>query len=114
MKMPRIIGLQISADEKPGLGYTCAMLRARTIVLLASAGLLTACADQWNNPYPVSERDARAMQPDYFLVLPWHFRDNIVQREESYLNSGGKLLFPLPRIEIVGAGGRALPAPTRR
>lgn len=55
----------------------------------------------------VSEREARAMKPDYLLVLPWHFRDNIVRREESYLASGGKLIFPLPLIEIVGAGGRA-------
>ena len=61
----------------------------------------------------VSEREARALKPDYFLVLPWHFRDNIVQREESYLNSGGKLLFPLPRIEIVSAGGRTAGFPDR-
>ncbi len=58
MKMPRIIGLQISADEKRGLGYTCAMLGARTILLLACVGLLTGCSGQWNSPYPESERDA--------------------------------------------------------
>ena len=56
--MLRIISLQISADEKAGLGYTCRMLRACTILLLASVGLLTACADRWNNPYPASERNA--------------------------------------------------------
>jgi hypothetical protein len=49
----------------------------------------------------VSEREARERKPDYLLVLPWHFRDNIVQREQAYLRSGGKLVFPLPEIEVV-------------
>ena len=49
----------------------------------------------------ISEQDAKAMKPDYFLVLPWHFKDNILQREENYLENGGKFIFPLPEIEIV-------------
>lgn len=36
------------------------------------------------------------------LVLPWHFRSGILDRSESFLSNGGKLLFPLPRIEVVG------------
>jgi hypothetical protein len=36
------------------------------------------------------------------LVLPWHFKPVIVERAESYLSKGGKLLFPLPTIEVVG------------
>ena len=50
----------------------------------------------------ISEVEARAMNPDYFLVLPWHFKPGIVQREKDYLAAGGKLIFPLPEIEIVG------------
>jgi hypothetical protein len=50
----------------------------------------------------VSEAEAKAMQPDYFLVLPWHFKSSIVERESDYLAAGGKLIFPLPEIEIVG------------
>lgn len=50
----------------------------------------------------ISEAEARAMRPDYFLVLPWHFKDAIVRREQEYLAAGGKLIFPLPEIEIVG------------
>lgn len=50
----------------------------------------------------VSEAQAKAMKPDYLLVFPWHFRDNIIAREREYLASGGKLIFPLPAIEIVG------------
>jgi len=50
----------------------------------------------------MSEAEAKAMRPDYFLVLPWHFKDAIVNREKDYLAAGGKLIFPLPEIEIVG------------
>jgi C-methyltransferase C-terminal domain/Putative zinc binding domain/Methyltransferase domain len=49
----------------------------------------------------VSEAEARAMEPDYFLVLPWHFREGIVRREAQYLANGGRMIFPFPEIEIV-------------
>ncbi len=49
----------------------------------------------------ISEQAARAMKPDYFVVLPWHFKDNIIPREQAFLKRGGKLLFPLPRPEVV-------------
>ena len=49
----------------------------------------------------VSEEEAKAMNPDYFLVLPWHFKDNILAREKDYLAKGGKFIFPLPEIEII-------------
>lgn len=49
----------------------------------------------------ISEAEARAMKPDYFLVLPWHFKDSILRREQAYLNEGGRMIFPFPEIEIV-------------
>ena len=49
----------------------------------------------------ISEQEARAMKPDYFLVLPWHFKDGILRREKEYLTTGGKMIFPFPEIEIV-------------
>lgn len=49
----------------------------------------------------VSEADARAMNPDYFLVLPWHFKEGILRRERAFLDRGGKMIFPFPEIEIV-------------
>ena len=49
----------------------------------------------------VSEADALKMKPDYYLVLPWHFKDNILQREQKFLADGGKMIFPFPEIEIV-------------
>lgn len=50
----------------------------------------------------ISDVEATAMQPDYYLVLPWHFKDGIVRREQKFLAAGGKLIFPFPEIEIVG------------
>lgn len=49
----------------------------------------------------ISEEEAKKLKPDYFLVLPWHFKDNIISREQKFLKSGGKLIFPLPNIEII-------------
>ncbi|MGZ3687641.1 MAG: class I SAM-dependent methyltransferase [Bdellovibrionota bacterium] len=49
----------------------------------------------------VSERDARDTKPDYFLVLPWHFKKGILEREKDFLASGGHFVFPLPELEIV-------------
>lgn len=49
----------------------------------------------------ISEAEAHAMKPDYFLVLPWHFKDNILRREKEYLAAGGKMIFPFPEIEII-------------
>lgn len=49
----------------------------------------------------ISELEARAMKPDYFLVMPWHFKDGIMRREKEYLASGGRLIYPFPEIEIV-------------
>lgn len=50
----------------------------------------------------ISEDEAREAKPDYFLVLPWHFRQEFIEREHRFLSSGGKFIFPLPKIEIVG------------
>ena len=49
----------------------------------------------------ISEEEAKMNKPDYFLVLPWHFKDNILSREKEYLKTGVKFIFPLPEIEII-------------
>ena len=48
----------------------------------------------------VSEQVMHAEKPDVLLVLPWHFRDSIIERERLYISKGGRLLFPLPRISF--------------
>lgn len=51
----------------------------------------------------ISEETARKLHPEYMLVSPWFFRDEFIEREQDYLQSGGKFIFPLPTVEIVGA-----------
>lgn len=51
----------------------------------------------------VPESEVTTSRSDYLLVFPWHFREGIIQRESEYLQGGGKLIFPLPEIEIVGS-----------
>ncbi len=51
----------------------------------------------------ISEVQARADKPDYFLVLPWHFFSAFVTREAEFLAHGGKFILPVPRVTVVGA-----------
>lgn len=59
------------------------------------------CVTPGTNIPIVSEAEARAQKPDYFLVLPWHFKSNIIDRETEFLAGDGHLIFPMPEIEIV-------------
>jgi NDP-4-keto-2,6-dideoxyhexose 3-C-methyltransferase len=49
----------------------------------------------------IPEAEAHSRAPDAFLVLPWHFRSNLLEREQPFLAQGGRMIFPLPRIEVV-------------
>lgn len=49
----------------------------------------------------VSEAESRSMNPDYYLVLPWHFKDEFIEREKETLKRGVQFIFPLPKIEII-------------
>ncbi len=48
----------------------------------------------------ISEEESRAMNPDYYLVLPWHFKDEFLERERDALDKGTGFIFPVPKIEI--------------
>jgi NDP-4-keto-2,6-dideoxyhexose 3-C-methyltransferase len=49
----------------------------------------------------VSEEEARAARPDYFLVLPWHFLREFTTREKDYLSSTGRFIVPMPQFSVV-------------
>lgn len=102
----------LQADGRKILGYGAS---TKGNVVLQFCGLTTddvpaiaevnpekfGCYTPGTNIPIISEADARAMNPDYFLVLPWHFKDGILRREKDYLAAGGKMIFPFPEIEIV-------------
>ena len=48
----------------------------------------------------ISEEKSKSMNPDFYLVLPWHFKEEFLIREKKFLNSGGKMIFPLPTVKI--------------
>jgi hypothetical protein len=102
----------LNADGKKILGYGAS---TKGNVLLQFCGFTSrdisaiaevnadkyGCFTPGTNIPIISEAEARAMKPDYFLVLPWHFKDGIVRREKEYLERGGKMIFPFPEIEII-------------
>ena len=49
----------------------------------------------------ISEKMSKKLKPDYYLVLPWHFKKEIINREKEYIKKGGSLIFPLPKIQII-------------
>jgi len=102
----------LAADGKKVLGYGAS---TKGNVLLQFCGLtpneIVAIAEVNEDKFGaftpgthipiISETQARAMRPDYFLVLPWHFKEGILQREAEFLAAGGRMIFPFPEIEIV-------------
>lgn len=50
----------------------------------------------------VSEQEVLEENPDYLLILPWHFRETFMTSLAGYLAQGGRLIFPLPDLEVVG------------
>jgi NDP-4-keto-2,6-dideoxyhexose 3-C-methyltransferase len=50
----------------------------------------------------ISEQEVLEMQPDYLLVLPWHFREFFLEHERFVDRS---LIFPLPQLEVVRITG---------
>lgn len=48
-----------------------------------------------------SEEEARAQKPDYFLCLPFSFREEFLKRESAFRAANGRFIFPLPKLEIV-------------
>lgn len=49
----------------------------------------------------ISEVLSRFQKPNYYLVLPWHFKREILLREKSIRKKGTKFIFPLPNLEVI-------------
>ena len=49
----------------------------------------------------ISEKQARKLNPDYFLVTPWGFIKEFVKRESTWLRNGGEFILPFPKFRLV-------------
>ena len=49
----------------------------------------------------ISEKKARELEPDYFLVTPWGFIKEFVKRESEWLKKGGKFIVPFPKFKLI-------------
>jgi hypothetical protein len=106
--------LRAFLDEAKHFGKTICALGASTKgnVLLQYCGITTADVLRVGEVNPdkfeaftpgtllpiVPEKEVLAMQPDYLLVLPWHFRPFFLEHPRFV---GRNLIFPLPQLELV-------------
>jgi hypothetical protein len=106
-----IVGLKEQGNRISGLGAS-----TKGNVLLNFTGLDSRLIDKIGeiNPYkfgrftpgshiPIApDSEVLLEKPDYLIFLPWHFRENALSKYEDYLTRGGRIIFPLPNVEIIG------------
>jgi hypothetical protein len=51
---------------------------------------------------PVIDERTLVDEPDYYVVLAWNFLDFFVEKKRDYLESGGKLIVPVPELRVIG------------
>lgn len=49
----------------------------------------------------IPESEAVKKHPDYFLVLPWHFANNLIEKHYEYFSAGGSFILPMPKPVVV-------------
>ena len=49
----------------------------------------------------LSEDNARKANPNYFLVLPYAFFNEMYSREKKWRSQGGKFILPLPEFRVI-------------
>lgn len=95
-----------------------ASTRGNTILQAArlDQSLITVAADRnpskWgrrmigSNIPIVSKEWARREKPDYYLILPYGFLDEIIDEEKTYLKEGGRFIVPIPRPYVITEKGK--------
>ena len=106
-----IVSLKEQGNRISGLGAS-----TKGNVLLNFTGLDSNLIDKIGevNPYkfgrytpgsniPIApDAEVLSENPNYLIFLPWHFRENALTKYENFLTGGGRIIFPLPNVEIIG------------
>ena len=48
----------------------------------------------------ITESKSRKLMPNFYFVLPWHFKKEILNREQNLIKKGSKFIFPLPVFKV--------------
>lgn len=105
----------ISSEVKAGKRFYIYGASTRGLVVLQYAGinnkLIEAAVDKNSDKWGryivgtgikvISLDNYHRNKPDYLLVLPYQFKDEIVQQERQFLMEGGKMVFALPTVQVV-------------
>ena len=51
----------------------------------------------------ISKQEARLRKPDYFFVLIWPFRTEVLREENDFIAGGGTIAVDLPRVHFVNS-----------
>lgn len=49
-----------------------------------------------------SESEMRKASPDYLLILPWHFINEFIKRENDFIKNNGIFIVPCPKFKLIG------------
>lgn len=50
-----------------------------------------------------SPEQASAQVPDYYLLLAWNYAPEIIRKEKSFLDNGGRFIVPIPEPRVISA-----------
>ena len=50
-----------------------------------------------------SPEQARTNPPDYYLLLAWNYAEEIIRKEQAFLDQGGRFIVPIPEPRVVTA-----------
>ena len=53
-----------------------------------------------HQPIPDPARILQEM-PDYVVILPWNFKDEIMSQQQEYRDKGGQFIIPIPKPHVV-------------
>ncbi len=99
-KNKKVFGLGASTKGNVILNY-CNFTKKEIKFLVDRNPLKDGCKAIGSNIPIISEEKARKLKPDYYLLLPYFFKNEIAKRERKFLSEGGKIIVPLPKIEII-------------